>query len=170
MRRLLELPICYYDDLTEAERVYLSSQRHRILAWCTEMTGWIVEQRKEGMALIATDEADTDVPFPRLRAVDFATVTMLDELLRTQATNRTFGEDALLAAAVEVRARYPRAMTKELATNTAVADKAMDILRALDLIRPGEHAGTWRLTPAAARFRNPKVVAVTAPLDDGTLT
>jgi uncharacterized protein (TIGR02678 family) len=167
MRRLLELPVCYYDDLTEAERVYLSSQRHRILAWCTEMTGWIVEQRTEGMALIAADEADTDVPFPRLRAVDFATVTVLDELVRTQATDRTFSEDAVVTAAAEVRARYPKAMTKELATNSAVANKALGVLRALDLVRPGDRAGSWRLTAAAARFRNPKVVSVTTRLDIG---
>jgi uncharacterized protein (TIGR02678 family) len=81
-RRLLELPVCLYDDLSEAERSYLSSQRHRVLAWCVEMTGWTVEQRAEGMALIAADEADTDLPFPRLRAADFATVMLLDRCRR----------------------------------------------------------------------------------------
>jgi len=166
MRRLLELPVCLHDDLTEAERVYLTSQRHRILAWCAEMTGWVVEQRQEGMALIAVDETDTDLPFPRLRAVDFAALTVLDELLRCQPAGGTFAGDAVERAAASLRARYPKAMTKELATDVVVANKALDILRALDLVRPGAHAGTWRLTPAASRFRNPKVVSVTGRLDE----
>ncbi|MGH3625413.1 MAG: DUF2398 family protein, partial [Sciscionella sp.] len=78
MRRLLELPVCLYADLTEAETGYLSSQRHRLLAWCAEMTGWVSEQRAEGIALVCSDESDTDLPFPRLRAVDFVTLLVLD--------------------------------------------------------------------------------------------
>lgn len=167
MRRLLELPVCYHEDLTDAERAYLTGQRHRIVAWCTEMTGWTVEQRAEGMALIAASEDDTDVPFPRLRAVDFATITLLDELHRGHPAGHTFDADALISAAAEVRARYPKAMTKELATDLATAEKALEILRALDLIRPGDSPGRWRLTPAAARFRNPRVTAVTTRLDEG---
>lgn len=31
MRRLVELPVCLYCELTEAEQTYLASQRHRVL-------------------------------------------------------------------------------------------------------------------------------------------
>lgn len=163
MRRLLELPVCLYDDLSEAERAYLSSQRHRILAWCVEMTGWTVEQRAEGMALIATDETNTDLPFPRLRASDFATVMLLDRLLAASQAAAVLDRASVLSAAGDVRAAHPRAMTKDLATDDAVADTALERLWALDLIRPV--TGGWRLTPAAARFRNPRVVAVSQRLD-----
>ena len=165
MRRLLELPVCLVDDLTPAERGYLTSQRHRVLAWCTEMTGWTVEQRAEGLALIVADESDTDLPFPRLRAVDFATLMVLDELLARQDHHGVVDDDQFDRAVTEVRARYPRAMTKELNTDAAVRDRAVELLRALDLLRPARSGGWW-LSPAAARFRNPRVVAVTSRLDE----
>lgn len=169
MRRLLELPVCLLDDLSQAERGYLASQRHRVLAWCAEMTGWVVEQRAEGLALIAADETDTDLPFPRLRAVDFVTLMVLDELLARQGHRGSLSgmvdDDQLDRAVAEVRARYPRAMTKELSTDIAVRDRAVELLRALDLMRP-VHSGGWWLSPAAARFRNPRVVAVTGRLDE----
>jgi uncharacterized protein (TIGR02678 family) len=165
MRRLIELPVCLFDDLTDSERAYLLSQRHRVLAWCTEMTGWVVEQRAEGLALIAAEESDTDLPFPRLRAVDFATLMLLDELRSRQDERGVLDDEQLDLAAAEVRARYPKAMTKELDTEHAMRERAVELLRALDLLRPGQ-PGRWWLSPAAARFRNPRVVAVTARLDE----
>jgi uncharacterized protein (TIGR02678 family) len=167
MRRLVELPVCLYSDLTDAERVYLGSQRHRVLAWCTEMTGWVVEQRAEGLALVASEEPDTDLPFPRLRAADFATLMVLDELLRNHGPNALIDTAAVARAAAEIRARYPKAMTNELRTDGAVHTIAVDMLVALDLLRPAPEHGSWRITPTAARYRNPTVVSVTTLLDHG---
>jgi uncharacterized protein (TIGR02678 family) len=170
MRRLLELPVCLFADLTEAERVYLASQRQRLLAWCAEMTGWVAEQRAEGIALVATDEQDSDLPFPRLRATDFAALMVLDELLRSDRDrdgDGTLDGERVGRAVAEVQARYPRAITKELKDQASLQRASTELLTALDLLRPGERADTWRLMPAAARFRNPAVVSVTARLDEG---
>jgi uncharacterized protein (TIGR02678 family) len=166
MRRLIELPVCLYADLTDAERAYLASQRHRILAWCTEMTGWVVEQRAEGLALIAAEETETDLPFPRLRAVDFATLMVLDELLKVHRLRDELVDEDLIRAAANVRERYPRAMTKELDSAAAVRSAAVELLRELDLLRPAPTAGRWWLSPAAERFRDPRVVSVTSRLDE----
>lgn len=162
MRKLLELPVCLTDDLSPAERVYLASQRHRVLAWCAEMTGWTAEQRNEGIAMIAVDEADTDLPFPRLRAVDFISLMVLDELLRCGRAELT--DDDIAIAAAEVRLRHAKALTNELRPQGAVESAAVDLLGALDLLRRKETG--WWLTPAAARFRNPKVISVTARLGE----
>lgn len=167
MRRLVELPVCLYSDLTEAERLYLGSQRQRMVAWCMEMTGWVVEQRAEGLALVASDESDTDLPFPRLRAADFATLMVLDELLRDHGENALVDTGSVARAAAEIRARYPKAMTNELRVDGAVETIAVDMLVALDLLRPASEHGGWRMTPAAARYRNPTVVSVTTLLDHG---
>lgn len=166
MRRLVELPVCLLDDLTDGERAYLASQRHRILAWCTEMTGWTVEQRAEGLALVAAEESDTDVPFPRLKAVDFVTLMVLDELGWRVGPARMLSDDDVDAAVAEVRSRYPRAMTKDLDSDAMVRERAIELLRALDLLRTGPQSGAWWLSPAAARFRNPAVVAVTSRIDE----
>jgi len=167
MRRLLELPVCLYRDLTEAERVYLGSQRHRLLAWCAEMTGWTAEQRTEGVALIAAEESDTDLPFPRLRAADFATLIVLDTLVRESAGSGLVDQETIEHAAVEVRARYPKAMTNDLRVQGRLASTAIELLTALDLLRPAGKPGTWRLMPPAARFRNPTVVSVTTSSNEG---
>lgn len=166
MRRLLELPVCLYSDLTEAERAYLIRQRSRIVAWCTEMTGWTVEQRAEGLALIATDEADTDLPFPRLRAVDFVSLMVLDELYRRRDDAGVVSEADLTAAVAEVAVRHPKSITADIASDAARRERALDLLRALDLIRPGPGRDWWQLTPIAARYRDPHVVAVTTRLED----
>jgi uncharacterized protein (TIGR02678 family) len=167
MRRLLELPVLLYDDLTDTEQMYLVSQRHRVLAWAAEMTGWPVEQRAEGMALIAADELDTDLPFPRLRAADFAALMVLDELVRRHGAGAVITADDLGSAAGEVRLRHARAMTNELRADGAVESIARDLLSALDLLRPTtDHAG-WRLTAVAARYRDPQVVAMNAQMTVG---
>lgn len=166
MRKLVELPVVLHEDLTDSERLYLTGQRHRVLTWCAEMTGWVVEQRTEGMALIAADEADTDLPFPRLRAADFAALMVLDELLRTSGAGSVVTSSELHAAATEVRERYAKAMTHDLRTGNAVESAARDLLGALDLLRPAGAPERWRLTAAAARFRDPRVVAVNARLDE----
>ena len=124
MRRLVELPVCLLDDLTDAERSYLTGQRHRILGWCAEMTGWVVEQRREGLALVAADEEDSDLPFPRLRAVDFTALMLLEELRARMDGDRLVGDDDVDAAASEVRARHVRAMTKELTATSPCASAA----------------------------------------------
>lgn len=131
------------------------------------MTGWTVEQRAEGLALVAVDESDTDLPFPRLRVVDFVTLMVLDLLLAYRDERGLVDEGRLAAAVADVRAHYPRAMTKELDTDAAVQERAVELLRALDLLRPAQQSGWWWLSPAAARFRNPRVVSVMARLDLG---
>lgn len=166
MRKLVELPVVLYEDLTDAERFYLTGQRHRVLTWCAEMTGWVVEQRAEGMALIAADEADTDLPFPRLRAADFAALMVLDELVRTCGAGSVVTADELGAAATAVRERHSKAMTNDLRVGDAVESTARDLLGALDLLRPTGAPDRWRLTAAAARYRDPRVVAINARLDE----
>ncbi|WP_327640791.1 TIGR02678 family protein [Kribbella sp. NBC_00482] len=166
LRRLLELPVCLYQDLTEAERTYLVSQRRRLLSWCEEMTGWTPEERAEGIALVTADPEDSDLPFPRLRTVDFTTLMILDVLLRDVGPGETFDLNRLERAAVDVTVRYPRATTVQLQAEGAMAAAAVETLCALDLLRASE--GVFELTPVAARFRDPAVVETTALLDLGS--
>lgn len=165
MRRLIELPVLLYEDLTEAEMTYLTAQRSRVLAWCVEMTGWAVEQRREGIALIASEEGETDLPFPRQRALDFVAIHILDMLLRQFTNGAVVGEAVIRHAAAQVRARFPKAPTKELSSDTAMSRRTIEVLSALDLVRPGPAEGTWRLTPPAHRYRNPTVVSASTQLN-----
>lgn len=61
--------------------------------------------------------------------------------------------------------RYPKAMTKELESDLAVRVRAVELLCALDLLRPDPPDG-WSLTPVAWRFRDPRVMSVTSRFDE----
>lgn len=166
MRRLVELPVCLYSDLTEAERAYLIRQRTRVVAWCHEMTGWTVEQRAEGLALIAAEESHTDLPFPRLRAVDFVALMILGGVYRRRDENSVVTEDDLVAAVEEVANTHPKSITADISAASARRDRTVELLRALDLLRPGLRPGLWQLTPVAARYRDPRILSVTARLEE----
>jgi uncharacterized protein (TIGR02678 family) len=64
MRRLLDDPVTYFDDLLPDERAYLTTQRALLLRNAEEATGLTPEIRREGIALV--DEAGdlTDVRLP----------------------------------------------------------------------------------------------------------
>ncbi|MFJ2668744.1 DUF2398 family protein [Nocardia fluminea] len=166
MRRLIELPMCLYSDLTESERAYLIHQRTRIVGWCVEMTGWTVEQRVEGLALICADDQGTDLPFPRLRAVDFAAAVVLDELYRCQISTGAVTDTDVADAVAVVAQRHPKSITAEIGTDGQRRERVLELLRALDLVRP-DGPGRWWVTPAAARFRDPVVRAVTVRIEEG---
>ena len=105
------------------------------------------------MALIPPDESGTDRPFPRMRADHFGALLVLDRLLG----RATVDAHDLLAAATDVAGRHPKAMTAAFRDDPAqLADATAVILAELDLLRADGEA--WRVMPAAARFRNPKVV------------
>ncbi len=164
MRRLLELPVCLIEDLAEDERAYLTSQRGRLLDWCREMTGWTVEQRREGIALIPA-EGGTDRPFPELKAEHFGALMVLDGLLRESSGGTAVTRAVVGDVAGDVAERYPKAMTKAFRADPGLlADASIVLLTELDLLRPSAHG--WRLTPPAARFRGPTVVA-TQPRMEG---
>lgn len=163
MRRLLELPVCLIEDLTAAERAYLTSQRGRLLDWCREMTGWSVEQRREGIALVPPDDTGTDRPFPELKSEHFGTLMVLDALLAS-GPGRSVGRADIERAAADVAARFPKAMTKGFRTDPGLLATAATVLLAeLDLLRPV--TGGWRVTPPAARFRDPAVAAAQPRLE-----
>lgn len=63
-RRLLDDPVLAYDELDEAERSYLTSQRPRLVAAVHEATGLVPEIRAEGIAML-DDRGDlTDLEMP----------------------------------------------------------------------------------------------------------
>jgi uncharacterized protein (TIGR02678 family) len=63
-RRLLDDPVLYYDDLSDAELAYLTRQRPFIAARITELTGLVAEIRAEGIAMVDPQDDLTDVRMP----------------------------------------------------------------------------------------------------------
>ncbi|MEV1241902.1 TIGR02678 family protein [Nonomuraea sp. NPDC049750] len=79
-RRLLEDPVVYYTDLDDAERAYLTSQRHAITRRIEEATGLVAEVRAEGIAMADPDDELTDVRMPEQRTDGHVTL-LVAELL-----------------------------------------------------------------------------------------
>lgn len=84
-RRLLDDPVLHTDDLDEAERTYLTGQRHAITARITELTGLVAEVRAEGVAMVDPQDELTDVRMPESGTDGHATLLLAEHLAgRTQ--------------------------------------------------------------------------------------
>lgn len=79
-RRLLDDPVLYYDDISDAERGYLTRQRAFITARIGELTGLVAEVRAEGIAMV--DQADelTDVRMPEQGTHGHITLLLAEHL------------------------------------------------------------------------------------------
>lgn|GEM_PF-130195 len=82
MRRLVEEPVLYLDDLDETERAYLQSQRHYLIHQTHEATGLEVEVRREGLAALDPAGRLTDLSFPAPGTVAHAALLVAEELGR----------------------------------------------------------------------------------------
>lgn len=80
MRRLVEEPVLALDDLDEAERGYLTSQRHYLVGQVTARTGLLVEVRREGLAAIDPADRLTDLPFPSTGTVSHCALLLAERL------------------------------------------------------------------------------------------
>lgn len=79
-RRLLEDPVVYYDELDDAERAYLTSQRSAITRRITEFVGLSAELRAEGLAMVDPLDQLTDVRMPESGTDGHATLLVAEHL------------------------------------------------------------------------------------------
>lgn len=86
MRRLLDHPVMYLEDLSEEELEYLRRHRAALVSALRVDVGVRVETRSEGTAVI--DDELTDLDFPGASVVPFAALLMAD-LLFWEAVRHT---------------------------------------------------------------------------------
>ncbi|MCX4515089.1 TIGR02678 family protein [Streptomyces sp. NBC_01619] len=79
-RRLLDDPVLYYDELTDAELGYLTRQRGFLTARITELTGLVPEVRAEGIAMVDPDDDLTDVRMPEQGTHGHITLLLAEHL------------------------------------------------------------------------------------------
>lgn len=80
MRRLVEEPVLYLEDLDEAELAYLTSQRHYLSRQVAEATGMTVEVRREGLAAVDPENRLSDLAFPSSGTVSHAALLVGEHL------------------------------------------------------------------------------------------
>lgn len=157
MRRLVEEPVVYLDELTEQELRYLRAQRHTMIPNLEEWCGFEVEVRAGGFVCIDPDEHVTDLRFPTHGTVAHAALLLSEEFTQRARTHPGNGVVARPEAANIVErltsehATHWRADVTEKGGPDRLAGEAIEYLSAFSLIRTNPSGVTAR--PALARFR-----------------
>ncbi|MBT2493009.1 TIGR02678 family protein [Streptomyces sp. ISL-96] len=79
-RMLLDDPVLYYDELSDAELAYLTRQRGFLTARVTELTGLVAEVRAEGIAMVDPYDDLTDVRMPEQGTHGHITLLLAEHL------------------------------------------------------------------------------------------
>ncbi|WP_395109994.1 TIGR02678 family protein [Actinomadura sp. SCN-SB] len=148
-RRLLEDPVVYHDDLDDAERAYLISQRAAITRRIEEATGLVAEVRAEGLAMVDPDDELTDVRMPEQRTDGHVTLLVAEYL-----SGRESAEWDELAAFVRDAAVRHKSFWRKGVTEPGAEEELLTIalgkLAALRLVEV--LPGRVRARPAIARY------------------
>jgi uncharacterized protein (TIGR02678 family) len=159
-RCLTEDPMLLLADLDEDDRNYFLGQRARIEGAVAAATGYSIERRSEGTALIVDDRSFTDLPFPTNATVKQVALLLCDRLVDAGPDGQVSAEalrEAVRALAREHAAHWGRD-PDDPAQVADLAAGAIEVLVACGLAR-STVSGSLRPTPVAARFRSPKVRA-----------
>ncbi|MBT2207499.1 TIGR02678 family protein [Actinomadura sp. NEAU-AAG7] len=148
-RRLLEDPVVYYDDLDDAERAYLVSQRAAITRRIEEAAGLVAEARAEGVAMVDPDDELTDVRMPEQRTDGHVTLLVAEYLSDRDGA----GWDELTVFVQDMAERH-KAFWRKGVTEPGAAEELLDLalgkLAALRLVEVTP--GRVRARPAIARY------------------
>jgi uncharacterized protein (TIGR02678 family) len=159
MRRLVEEPVLYLEDLDEAELAYLTSQRHYLSRQVAEATGMAVEVRREGLAAVDPEDRLTDMAFPSSGTVSHAALLVGEHLAAhgREDTGDTgavpWSELSLLTR--ELLERYGRFWSRRYREDAAGAAHLLDeVIEKLELMGLAERRPEGvRPRPAVARLR-----------------
>jgi uncharacterized protein (TIGR02678 family) len=144
MRRLIEEPALYLNDLEETERAYLTSQRHYLVGQVTARTGLVVEVRREGLAAVDPAGRLTDLIFPGTGTVSHAALLLAEHLAG--------GETGLRAVLDSLVERYGHLWSQEYRDDRArLLSEALERLELMGLIARRDR-GIEPL-PAIARYK-----------------
>lgn len=155
VRRLLDDPVVYYDDLDADTLDYLHRQRGRLLGELSAATGLVAEVRAEGIALVDERGDATDLGLPE-EGTDGHLALLLAEHLAEHA-RRSPGTPVAPAAlhrhtatlVARHKAHWRKAVT-EPGADVALAEATIDRLEALALVRRTPDGVVPR--PAVARY------------------
>jgi uncharacterized protein (TIGR02678 family) len=176
VRWLLETPALLYADLPPSDAEYARNRRSQLAAAVAEMTGGTVETRAEGMVLVLPPERATSaaatVDWPRAATVSWVALLLADAAMRGDRDAvgadgvRSVPSEVIAGLADELHAQRYAALTKDLRGDPlALRDVAERVLVDAGVLRLDDD-GSWRLLPAAARYRDPAVVATAGRLFD----
>ncbi|MFE9312197.1 TIGR02678 family protein [Streptomyces sp. NPDC006706] len=149
-RRLLDDPVVYYDELTDAELSYLTRQRGFLTARIGQLTGLVAEVRAEGIAMVDPDDDLTDVRMPEQGTHGHVTLLLAEHLAAAEGPVTL---DALALRVRELAAEHGGFWSKsarEPGMETELVEQAVSRLTALGLASRTSQGIVSR--PALARY------------------
>ncbi|MEU3349894.1 TIGR02678 family protein [Streptomyces sp. NPDC006700] len=149
-RRLLDDPVVYYDELTDAELSYLTRQRGFLTARISQLTGLVAEVRAEGIAMVDPDDDLTDVRMPEQGTHGHVTLLLAAHLAAAEGPVTL---DALALRVRELAAEHGGFWSKsarEPGMETELVEQAVSRLTALGLASRTSQGIVAR--PALARY------------------
>jgi uncharacterized protein (TIGR02678 family) len=150
MRSLLDEPVLYYDELTEAEQTYLTAQRALLTRRAGELTDLAPEIRGEGIAMVDQRDELTDMRMPEI-GTDGHVALLITEELAAQEGDVAVGDlHALVRRLAEEHRSYWRRNTREPGAEVGLVEHALERLVALRLVR--REGDRVHPLPALGRF------------------
>ncbi|MEC4016769.1 TIGR02678 family protein [Streptomyces sp. H27-D2] len=162
-RRLLDDPVLYYDELTDAELAYLTKQRAFIVARISELTGLVAEVRAEGIAMVDPLDDLTDVRMPEQGTHGHITLLLAEHLAASDGPVSTADLRRRVRELAGEHGGFWSKTAKEPGAEPELVERAVAKLAALGLVTrtPGGIAPR----PALARY----AVGETVVLEAGAL-
>ena len=133
-RLLLEQPVVYYDELSEGERVYLTSQRFAILGRISQLTGLVAEVRAEGIAMVDPVDELTDVRMPAEGMQSHLTLLLAEQIAAADGGVRVSELHRRTRQLAHEHRSYWRKHATDPGAEVDLVAAALDALRALKLI------------------------------------
>lgn len=166
VRKLLDDPVVYYEDLSDDERAYLASQRHRLLSEIELATGLAPEVRREGIAMVDERGDFSDVGFPEEGTEGHLTLLVAEHLAECarRAPGAVVARAALEQFTAEQAAQHRSHWRKDAAepgAEVGLTEGALYRLEALRLVRRTAE-GVVPL-PAIARYTLEPLADAPAP-------
>lgn len=155
MRRLVDEPVLYLDELSEREAAYLASQRPHLIRQTEAATGLRVEVRREGLAAIDPADRLTDLSFPATGTVAHAALLLAEELAaRRRAGTRVVPGTALEDFTARLAARHAKHWSRLYTEGSdgprRLAAEALERLELMGLVERRAEGVVPR--PALARY------------------
>jgi uncharacterized protein (TIGR02678 family) len=164
-RRLLDDPVLYLDELSDAERAYLITQRGALTRRISELTGLVPEVRAEGVAMVDPYDDLTDLRMPE-QGTDGHIALLIAEYLAGRGGSVTLGElHRLVAGWALEHAGFWRRSASTPGAEVELVEQAVARLSALGLVA-ADGGDAVRGRPALDRYR----VGETVLLEPGQST
>lgn len=162
VRRLLDNPVLYYEELSPDERAYLASQRSFLLNQISQATGLIPEIRREGIAMLDPTGDLTDLGLPEEGTYGHAALLLAEYLAGYAKRNpgQPLGLTELhryTAELIEEHCSHWRREVREAGAEIDIVERTVGRLAALRLVRRDQ--GSVTPLPAIARYALGSVTA-----------